>query len=149
MRIPITSPTDLQRNGQYLTTLKGVLPRIPNGISRSFPNVGMSFQLKQNLHQEGMPTCPRLPVERGEGVRKIKDARPRSIRILEGSAPQPHPWLTPIRGRSADVPHGKDADDSAQQFSPARPEANSCSQTQREVQRRRPPRPGSGGTSRG
>lgn len=121
MRIPIMIPTDLQRNGQYLTTFKGVLPRIPNEISRSFPNVGMSFQLKQNPHQEGLSICPRLPVEQGEGVRKIKDACPRSILALNGSAPQPHPWLTPIRGWSADAPHGKDADDSAAAIQPAAP----------------------------
>lgn len=68
-------PTDLQRNGQYLTTSKGVLPRIPNGISRSFPNVGISFQLKQNKtsNQEGMPTCPVLPAEQGETGRSEED----------------------------------------------------------------------------
>lgn len=68
-------PTDLQRSGQYLTTSKGVLPRIPNGISLSSPNVGTSFQLQQNKTsiQEGMPTCPGLPAEQVETGRSEED----------------------------------------------------------------------------
>lgn len=53
--------------------------------------------------------------------KKIKDTRPRSVLALKGSAPRPHPWLTPIPGRSSDAPQVKDRDHSAAAIQPSAP----------------------------
>ena len=61
-------------------------------------------------------------VERDTEIgRRLRTTRSRSVLALKGSAPQPHPRLTPIPGRSSDAPHGKDRGDSAAAIQPSAP----------------------------
>lgn len=60
--------------------------------------------------------------EVGRRLRTTRRLRTRrSVLALKGSAPQPHPRLTPIPGRSSDAPHGKDRGDSAAAIQPSAP----------------------------
>lgn len=146
MPMPIMILTDLQRNRQHLTS-KSVLPRIPTGISLSFPNIGMSFQLKQKLQPRRDADLSRLPAKRGErafrrrlGTFAQGASSPKGISF--SAPPLAHPQsrggpLMLLRERRGD---------SAAAIQPGAPGSQqlSCSRTLRGKYRgRRPPRPGS------
>ena len=121
---------------------QGFLPSIPDRISQ---NVGKSLKfIQKKLNLQAMKGCqPVLGCELGrnrQGDRKVEGTGPKSVLSLQGSGSQSTHGSAHPREVLRCSPRKRRGEPQPLRFSPARPEANSCSRTRRgKCKGRRPP----------